>query len=198
MIRALILLVIFFPASSILGCKTMTGSGSAPPRTVESVDLERYAGSWHEIARLPFRQQRGCHSTTATYNPMDDGRIEVINRCRDGSFDGRLREARAVAWPVDESNARLKVRFFWPFTAPYWILALDEAYQHALVGVPSRRYLWILSRTPEMPISAFREYVKMASREGYAVEELIVTPHEGVDLERYRLDGLGVPSKDRH
>jgi len=119
---------------------------------VSDVDLERYTGKWYEIASFPQHFQRGCVASTATYTLRDDGRIDVLNECRDQSFDGELRQAEGIAWIVDpsQSRAKLKVQFFWPFSGDYWIIDLDPDYRYAVIGHPSREYLWILSRTPTM------------------------------------------------
>lgn len=126
------------------------------PATVAQVDLDRYAGHWYEIARLPNRFQSRCIAdTTARYTHNADGSIAVVNRCR--IADGRFDEARAVARVADaDSNAKLEVSFFrvlgWrPLWGDYWILMLDPDYGYAVVGEPSRRYGWILSRTPGLP-----------------------------------------------
>jgi apolipoprotein D and lipocalin family protein len=143
--------------------------GGPPLRTVERVDLQRYAGTWYEIASFPTRFQRGCTATTATYGVRDDGRVSVRNRCRK---DGEERGVDGVAWPVDETNARLKVRFFWPFTGDYQVIALDPGYQWAVVGHPSRDYLWILARTPQVDEALYRELVAKAEAQGFEVSRL--------------------------
>lgn len=145
----------------------------APLRTVEHVDLQRYAGTWYEIASFPTFFQRGCSRTTATYEVRDDGRVSVRNRClRNGEKAG----VAGVAWPLDETNARLKVRFFWPFTGDYQILALDPDYGWAVVGTPSRGYLWILARTPRIDEALYRELAAKAEAQGFAVSRLVRTP----------------------
>jgi apolipoprotein D and lipocalin family protein len=122
-----------------------------PLTTVPRVDLERYLGSWYEIARYPNSFQDGCVATVATYGLRDDGDVSVHNTCREDSLDGRLKGAKARAWLVDKENqTKLKVRFFWPFAADYWIIDLAPDYSYAVVGQPSRDYLWILSRTPTL------------------------------------------------
>jgi apolipoprotein D and lipocalin family protein len=105
------------------GCR----STHPPLDVVDEVDLDRYLGRWYEIASFPQRFQRGCVASMATYTQRDDGRIGVVNECRDRSFDGELRRADGVAWVADEagSRAKLKVQFFWPFRGDYWIIALD-------------------------------------------------------------------------
>jgi apolipoprotein D and lipocalin family protein len=136
------------------GCR----STHPPLDVVDEVDLDRYLGKWYEIASFPQRFQRGCVASTATYTRREDGRIGVLNECRNGSFDGELRRAEGVAWVADEggSRARLKVQFFWPFHGDYWIIDLDPEYRYAAVGHPSRDYLWILSRTPTLDPTLYR------------------------------------------
>jgi apolipoprotein D and lipocalin family protein len=164
-----------------LACAGPEGrSGPAePPQTVPHVDLDRYAGTWYEIASFPHRFQRGCAATTATYEPRNDGRITVKNRCRADGLDGDVRGVDGVAWPVDDTNARLKVRFFWPFRGDYWVLALDPEYQWSVVGHPEREYLWILSRTPQIDESLYEELVEKARKQGFDVSRLERTLQPG-------------------
>lgn len=148
-------------------------AGGPPLRTVEQVDLARYAGTWYEIASFPTRFQRGCTATTATYALRDDGLVAVRNRClRDGGESA----IEGVAWPVDESHARLRVRFFWPFSGAYQVIALDPEYRWAMVGHPSRDYLWILSRTPRLDDAVYRALVAEAEAQGFEVARLVRTP----------------------
>ena len=126
-----------------------------PLDLVDEVDLDRYQGVWYEIALLPNRFQARCvASTAAEYTRLDDGRVRVVNRCR--TADGEFDQAEGVARPADPDRpAALEVRFapkwlsFLPFVwGKYQIMALDEDYQWAMVGAPSRKYLWILAREP--------------------------------------------------
>lgn len=157
-------------AACLLGCMPVKHSEL---RTVEHVDLDRYAGTWYEIAHLPFKYQKGCAETTATYSLRGDGRISVLNRCMKGEKEAR---AKGVAWVAgDPTNARLKVRFFWPFSGDYWIIDLGRDYEYAVVGVPSRKYLWILSRTPQMGPKLLEGIKERAVRQGFDVSRLIYT-----------------------
>ena len=152
------------------------------PATVPSVDLDRYAGRWLEIARFPNRFQKQCVSdVTADYARRADGRIDVTNRCL--RQDGILDEARGVARVVDPtSNAKLKVRFapawlsVFPFGwGDYWIVGLAEDYRFAVVGSPNREYLWVLSRAPELPAEDWEEALQVARRNGFDVSRLLKT-----------------------
>jgi len=147
-----------------------------PLKTVKFVDLYRYVGQWYEIARYHHRFQEGCVGSKATYSLRDDGKITVINECYDKSFSGKLRTAKGKAWVVDkETNARLKVSFFWPFAGDYWIIDIGQDYEYAVVGHPDRKYLWILSRTPEMDINVYQVILGRLQKQGYDTEKLIRT-----------------------
>jgi len=148
---------------------------------VPHVDLNRYVGQWYEIARLPNRFEKKCaNSVTATYSLRTDGKIEVVNRCRKSSGD--YTTAKGKAKVVDKTtNAKLKVTFFWPFYGDYWILDLGENYEYAVVGAPNRKYLWILSRSPQIDETVYRQLLaKMAAR-GFKTEQMIKTPHPEIN-----------------
>jgi apolipoprotein D and lipocalin family protein len=146
------------------------------PKTVPFVDLKKYAGTWFEIARYPNRFQKKCVSDVrATYNLMSDGKVSVLNQCVQAN--GKVKTAKGKAKVVDRtSNAKLKVTFFWPFYGDYWILDLDPDYTYAVVGEQDRKYLWILSRTPEMDSSLYNEILERITNQGYDTSKLIRTP----------------------
>jgi len=146
-------------------------------KTVASVDLNRYLGVWHEIARYPHHFQEGCWASQAEYRLLDAETIEVKNSCRENGADGPLRQVTGKAWVVDsQSNAKLKVRFFWPFSGDYWILDLDPDYQTAIVGTPDREYLWILHRNTSMNPQKYQEILTKIETLGFDPSRLIVTP----------------------
>jgi apolipoprotein D and lipocalin family protein len=148
-----------------------------PLETVPSVDLEKYAGTWYEIAAYPQRFQRGCHSTTATYTLHPKGYVQVENRCRKGSFDGKKSGIRGKAF-VEKGygNARLKVQFFWPFRGKYWIIDLAEDYRYAVVSHPSRKYLWILARNSTMDTRDYEDILRRLKAKGFDLSKLERTP----------------------
>ncbi len=156
--------------------KSHRGEAMNPPSVVQHVDLERYLGTWHEIARYPNRFQKGCVDTTATYTFRDDGKVKVLNECREGGPDGPVKRAEGKAWVVDpETGAKLKVQFFWPFSGAYWIIDLGENYEYAVVGHPKRKYLWILSRRPEMDELVYEGILDRLVRNGYDPARLMKT-----------------------
>jgi apolipoprotein D and lipocalin family protein len=167
--------LISFCAAAVLSGRDSGAATPAPLTTVNRVDLARYTGRWYEIARYPNRFQRECDSdTTANYALLQDGKVEVVNACR--KKDGTVKQARGKAKVVDPSNARLKVTFFWPFYGDYWIIGLNPDYRWAVVGEPGRRYLWILSRTPQMSETDYQEALRQISAAGYDAARLIKTP----------------------
>ena len=142
---------------------------------VPHVELQRYLGKWYEIAHLPARFEEGCSEITATYSLAEDGSISVLNECKK---NGKLKLAKGKAKVVDKSSgAKLKVTFFWPFYGDYWIIDLGKDYDYAVVGTPNRRYLWILSRTPQMDTKLFSQLIELVKSKGFDVENLIRTSH---------------------
>jgi len=147
-----------------------------PLEVVGSVDLDRYLGTWYEIASYPAWFQRGCTAVTAHYSLRDDGLIRVVNSCNKDALDGKLKQSTGRAKVVDGSNnAKLKVSFFGPFWGDYWVIDLDAEYRWAVVGVPSRKYLWILSRTRSMDESLFQEIAGRLAAKGYDEARLVRT-----------------------
>lgn len=150
-----------------------TCAGSSTVRTVAKVDLARYAGLWHEIARYPNTFQKGCLGTTANY-AVHGNQLEVVNSCRNA--DGSLRQVKGKAWPVAAGNSRLKVSFFWPFRGDYWIIDLDPHYQYSVVGTPDRKLLWVLSRSAQMDDALYAGILERVKAQGFDPERLVKTP----------------------
>ena len=154
------------------------------PEGVEPVrgfELDRYLGTWYEIARLDHRFERGLSEVTATYSLRVDGGVQVVNRGY-RSADGEWDEAVGKAYFVgDPDIGHLKVSFFGPFYGGYNVIELDKtAYQYSLVAGPDRSYLWILSRTPEMDPGPLEALVARAGQLGFATDELIFVAHGAV------------------
>ena len=151
------------------------------PETVEPVtgfELERYLGDWYEIARLDHSFERGLEKVTASYSLREDGGVRVVNRGYNAA-EGRWDEAVGKAYFIgDPSIGRLKVSFFGPFYGAYNIMALDrENYSWSMVAGPDLSYLWVLSRTPEMPPELLDELLSRAARAGFAIDEVILVSH---------------------
>jgi apolipoprotein D and lipocalin family protein len=151
-----------------------------PLEVVPHVDLQRYLGTWYEIATIPQRFQMGCVGVTAEYSLRTNGDIEVVNTCLKETLDGKIRRARGKARVVDRTtNAKLKVSFFWPFWGAYWIIGLDADYQWAIVGHPNRTYLWILGRSPQMDDTLYQELLALIAKKGYDLSKIKKTLQPG-------------------
>lgn len=160
---------------------------AAPPlTTIGRLDLQRYLGTWHEIAKYPNRFQKRCAGdTTAEYALLEDGRVRVTNRCR--TADGGTEVAVGVARRVgDADSATLKVRFAPAWLSfldavwgDYWVVDLDPDYTLAAVSEPSRRYLWILSRNKKVDTAAYEALLGRLARLGFDLGRLEKTPLSG-------------------
>ena len=164
MIKKILLLVFSFTTVSVGQNNTIT--------TVDSVDLQKYMGTWYEISKIPNSFQDHCEkNTTANYKINEDGDIIVTNSCID--YENEIDEAEGLVKIVDtESNSKLEVSFVsilgWHiFWGDYWILGLGEDYQYAVIGTPSRKYAWILSRSPKMTESDLETCYKIFEKNGF-------------------------------
>jgi apolipoprotein D and lipocalin family protein len=167
-----------------------TARATLPNEPVDSIDLERYLGTWFEVARLPNRYQDDCVSgTTATYYRDEDGEIVVRNACT--TADGERISVDGVGREVVAGSGNLQVRFaprwlaWLPVWADYWVLDLDPEYRWAVVGGPTRKFLWVLARDPQLEPEVFEGIKARAAARGYAVERLWVA------------DTLREPNSDR-
>lgn len=166
------------PVALLVAACTSTAP-SPPLTTVSRVELDRYAGTWHEVALYPNRFQQACATdTTATYTPLGDGRIGVRNSCR--RADGSEMAVDGIAEVVDAAtNAKLKVSFLpawirWTGIGrgDYWVLYLSPDYRLAIVGEPSREYLWILARTPTLSAQEYQALMPKIRAAGYDPQRL--------------------------
>lgn len=167
-----------------LGMATMAYAESKPLNAVEKVELDKYLGVWHEVARKPLSFQKKCvRDISARYTLNENGNIVVDNRCYDQ--EGKLSQSVGEAYVQNAPfNSKLKVSFLpdairWlPVgRGDYWILKIDEDYQTVLVGEPKRKYMWVLSRDPEIKSEVLNEYLDYAKSVGYDLSDLIQTPH---------------------
>jgi apolipoprotein D and lipocalin family protein len=171
-------------AASLFSAATGNASDLPPITSVAKVELDRYIGKWYEVALFPNRFQTQCVAdTTANYALKPNGRIEVTNRCRlqDGKMDQADGEAKLAV--EDGSNSKLKVRFapaylsWLPFVwGDYWVIELDPNYQHVVVSEPRREFLWILSRTPALPVETLAGIKARLTARGYDVSKLAFKP----------------------
>ena len=166
----------------LLALLPLLASCSGIPDGVEAVrgfQLDRYLGTWYEIARLDHSFERGLSAVTADYSLREDGGVHVVNRGYDtaaGEWDEAIGKAYFVG---DPDEGRLKVSFFGPFYGGYNIVELDhENYRYSLVAGPNRSYLWLLARSPDLDRETVQQLVGRARELGFATDELIWVDHD--------------------
>ncbi|MDF2455158.1 MAG: Lipocalin family protein [Cytophagaceae bacterium] len=145
---------------------------------VKPFDVDKYAGTWYEIARLDYKWERNLDNVTATYSLNDDGTVKVDNQGYDRKKDKWKQSVGKAKFVDDKNEGLLKVSFFGPFYSGYSVIALDENYRYALVAGESTKYLWILSREKTIPETVKIEYLKKAREIGYQTQDLIWVKHD--------------------
>jgi apolipoprotein D and lipocalin family protein len=165
---ALICMVLLFTACS---------SKNPPLQTVQKVDINRYLGTWYEIARYEHFFEKDCKNVSANYSMLDEQTIKVVNRCTN-MLTNEKKEAIGRAYATDDTNSKLKVSFFRPFYGDYWVMILDENYDYVVVGAPSREYLWILARKPILDEKIKNEILQKLPTLGFDASKLIWTIQE--------------------
>lgn len=191
--RPLFTLALVLPALALTACMESPRdrlAGDTPPATVESVDLDRYAGLWFEIFRADHSFERDCDGVTAFYERQGEDQIRVINRCWQGGLDGMpdIAEGRARL-PDPADTSRLEVSFFGPFYGDYWVIDLAEDYSWALISEPQGRYLWMLSRTPRPDPDLIEARLQSLRDRGFDTEGLIF-PEQWDSVEAMPRTGL--------
>jgi len=171
-IKWMFLALIVFVVVNLASCQQNKNNIEMDNSTVKQLDLQRYLGTWYEIARFDHSFERGLLGVTATYSMRDDGKIKVLNQGYENTLDGKLSVAEGKAKLTDDPG-KLKVSFFWIFYADYFVMELDENYQWALIGSKSDKYLWILSRTPKLGDKVKNLILHHATKRGYDTSKLI-------------------------
>ena len=162
------LVAVLFVSCFLSAC-TSIPKGIEP---VEELDINRYLGKWYEIARLDHSFERGLSKVTANYTLRDDGGIEVVNRGW-SEAKSKWKEAKGRAYRVGESNGHLKVSFFGPFYGSYVVIELEDGYQYSIVTGPSRKYLWLLARTPQVSDQVKSQFKQVAKENNFDLTNLI-------------------------
>jgi apolipoprotein D and lipocalin family protein len=169
--RIVLLAVVALAALTVLGC------GSGPPLDVaQNVNLSRFQGKWYEVARLPRTTQTDCHGTTAFYTQGSNGGLSLVNQCNVGSATGPLKTVSMTASVPDPSVPAKLALDVGGYVGDYWILEVGPNYDYAVVGHPSRLYLWILSRTPSLDANTIQGVLDRAKSQQFDVSQLQYTP----------------------
>lgn len=170
--KSIIFFITLIQLSFFLNCQN--NNEMIDNKTVENLDIEQYLGTWYEIARFPHSFERDIVGVTATYSMRKDGKIKVVNRGFKYTLDGKESIAVGKAkFPNPEDPAKLKVSFFLFFYGDYFVLELEDNYQWAVVGSKSDKYLWILSRKPQMDDETYTMLLDRIKQRGYDLSKLI-------------------------
>ncbi|MEK6398169.1 MAG: lipocalin family protein [Terriglobus sp.] len=161
-------------AAAVLVAGSVAAVGESVPKTVDHVDLKRYAGKWYELARMPNRFEAKCDRDVTAEYTLDGDVVRVVNSCVKANGETTVSKGRAKV--VDKTTgAKLKVTFFWPFYGNYWIIGLDPEYRWAVVGTPDRKYLWVLSRTPSLAPAEMESILTLVEERGYKRTDAVPT-----------------------
>jgi apolipoprotein D and lipocalin family protein len=173
--------------SLLLSLTIMTGcaaSSQAPLQAIDRpVDLERFMGDWYVIASIPvtipFFSEAGAHNAVESYRLAGEGRIETTYTFRRDSFTGPVKRMTPTGFVHDtDTNAEWRMQFLWPFRAAYLIAYLDPDYQTTIVGEPKRRFVWVMSRTPEVAADTWASLRNQVEALGYDVAKLQRVPQQ--------------------
>jgi apolipoprotein D and lipocalin family protein len=180
-VRRLNRLAALFCLASLNGC----ASTNMPPLEAmdRKVDLERFMGDWYVIGfipvSIPFFSEEGAHNGMESYRLSDEGVIETTYTFREGAFDGPEKRMTPKGWVHNaETNAEWRMQFLWPFKAAYLIVYLDADYRRTIVGVPDRKYVWIMSRDPELSDAHYEEMLDYVTGLGYEREKVQRVPQQ--------------------
>lgn len=180
-LRLLGVLVGLLGLVGLSGCATHGSSMKKTPLPLaQNVDIPRFMGDWYVIANIPTFIEKGAHDAVEGYALRPDGRIATTFTFRKGSFTGPLKTYHPVGTIHDPvTRAEWRMQFVWPFQAAYLITYLDEDYTETIIGVPSRKYAWIMARTPQIPESRYNDLVRRMADMGYDVSRLQKVPQSG-------------------
>lgn len=177
-------LVVLLSLAVLSGC----AANQMPPLQAldRKVELERFMGDWYVSGfipiTIPFFSEEGAHNGVESYRLTDEGIIETTYTFREGNFEGPERRFTPKGWVHnEETNAEWRMQFLWPFKSAYLIVYLDQDYQKTIIGVPDRKYVWIMSRDPDLSDADYQEMLDHAARIGYDVDEVQRVPQRWRD-----------------
>lgn len=175
--KVLLLLSVFLIGTVGISCQTNKNNKTMNTTTVSNLDVNRFMGSWYEIARYEHSFEKGMTHVKANYSLLSDGTIRVLNS---GMKNGKKKEIEGKARKKKDSNSnsKLEVSFFLWFYSDYFVFELDDNYQYAVIGSSSDKYLWILSRTPQLPQSTINDLLIKIKKRGYDTSKLYFVPQK--------------------
>ncbi len=170
------LLVLLNAAFFLGGCETMS---KEPLKTVDFVEIPKFMGRWYVIANIPTFLEKGAHNATESYRLRDDEAIDVTFKFNKDSFDGPVKEFHPKGFIYDKkTNAEWRMRFIWPFLADYLIIDLAPDYSLTVIGVPSRKYVWMMARTPKIDEALYQQTLQKIAAMGFDIAKVEKVPQK--------------------
>jgi len=165
-------LFVFLISFTFTSCKS--NKSMIDKSVVKELNIDKYLGTWYEIARFDHRFERKLQGVQANYSMRKDGKIKVVNSGYKGGLNGKYKSVTGKAKIPDPVNepARLKVSFFWFFYGDYYVMELDKDYQWAVIGSSSDDFLWILSRKPQLKQEVLNDLISRIKKRGYDTSKL--------------------------
>lgn len=177
--RILTLIVALFVALP-MAAQAQYRDRSIPISAQSDLNLARYLGKWYEIARFPNRFEKGCVGVTAEYSMRDDGKVRVLNTCRQGALDGKVTQADGQASVVGPGKLSVTFVPWLPFAkGDYWVLYVDKNYSLAVVGEPKGKTGWVLARSPKISKGAYAKALKVLEQNGYDTSKIMLVKQGG-------------------
>jgi apolipoprotein D and lipocalin family protein len=157
-------------------------SCSSPPplKKVDSVNINKFMGRWYVIANIPTFIEEGAHNAVETYTWNEkENRIDVLFEFNQDSFGGKKKKLPQKAFIFDkQTNSEWRIQMFWPLKFPYYIIDLAEDYSYTVIGLPSRKYLWIMARTPSLDEKTYEEIVSRVKKLDYDITLIKKVPQK--------------------
>ena len=161
------------------GCKTVS-----PPQTVKEVELDRFMGDWYVVASIPTRFEQGAHNALENYQMDDKGHINITFSFNKGAFDGPLKTYSSAAFVHNEDTfSEWRIQFIWALKFPYLIIYLEDNYLATAVATKDKKYLWLMSRSPQMPEDLYNEIIEVVEKQGFDTTKIIPVPQKAQTLD---------------
>jgi len=147
-------------------------------QTVEKVDIERFMGEWYVIGIIPNFIEKHAMNGIESYELLPNNEVKIDYRFTD-SKNGKVKHMQPKGWIYDDTTyAEWRVQFIWPVKFPYLIIDLAEDYSYTVIGVPNRKFIWIMSRKPEIPDNTYQSILKRAEENGYDISKIVKMPQK--------------------
>ena len=163
----------------IIGCDDSEENDFPKMKTVDYVDLERFMGDWYVIANIPTFIEKNATNAIESYTMADKGKVNTIFTFFQESPKGKKKTYKPIGYIYNkETNAEWRMQFIWPFKMPFYIIDLDEEYSYTVIGIPSRKYVWIMARDSVLPDEIYDKIIDNLELIGYNISKIKKVPQK--------------------